>query len=97
MTEKLTKIFNGKREKGVDIYQKWLTVGDSLARCNLDQLDGKQVEKELHVAAYLNTVKDSELTNKLWEKRDNHGNMEKFIKASKEANREFEKLHKKTP
>ncbi len=76
----------------MDIYQHWLTVGESLARCNLD---GKQVEKERHVAAYLNTVKDSELTKQLWEKRDNHDNMEKYIKASVEADREFEKLHKK--
>ena len=53
------------------------------------------MERELHVAAYLNTVKDSELTKQLWEKRDNHDNMEKHIKASVAADREFQKLHKK--
>ena len=47
------------------------------------------------MAAYLNTVKNSELTKQLWEKRDNHSDMEKFIKASVEADREFDKLHKR--
>ncbi len=55
----MIKVRNGSREKGVDIYQHWLTVGESLARCNLVQLEGKQLEKELHVAAYLNAVRDS--------------------------------------
>ncbi len=95
VTEKLIKVWNGHREKNVDIYQHWLTVGENLARSNLDQLEGKQIEKELHVAAYLNTVKNSELTKQLWEKRDNHNDMEKFIKASVEADREFDKLHKR--
>ncbi len=54
------------------------------------------IEKELHAAAYLNTVKDSELTKQLWEKRDNHDNMEKYIKASVEADKQFDKVHKKT-
>ncbi len=96
LTEKLIKVWNGHRERGTDNYQHWLSVGEHLARCNLGQLDGKQVEKALHVAAYLNTVKDSELTKQLWEKRDNHDNMEKYIKAPVEADREFDKLHKKS-
>ncbi len=95
LTEKLIKYCNGNREGVVDIYQHWLTVGESLARCNLEQLHGKQVEKELHVAACLNTVRDSELTKQLWEKRDNHDKMEKYIKASVAADRKFDKLSQK--
>ncbi len=32
LTEKLIKVWNGHRVKGVDIYQHWVTVGESLAR-----------------------------------------------------------------
>ena len=45
LTEKLIKLWNSNREKGVDIYQHWLTVGESLARCNLNQLDEKKDRK----------------------------------------------------
>ncbi len=95
LTEKLIKLWNNSRDKGVDIYQHWLTVGESLAKCNLDQLESKVIEDELQVAIFLNTVKDTELVKQLWEKRDNRTNMEKFIKASVEADREYEKLHRR--
>ncbi len=62
LTEKLIKLWNSNREKGVDIYQHWVTMGKSLARCNLDQLDGKKVQDELQVAIYLDRVQDTELT-----------------------------------
>ncbi len=38
---------------------------EGLARCNLDQLEGKQVENEPHVTMYLITVNETELTKQL--------------------------------
>ncbi len=70
LTEKLIKLWNTNREKNADLYQHWLSVGDSLARCNLDELDGKQIEDELQVAIFLQTVKDLDSAKQLWEKRN---------------------------
>ena len=96
LTGKLIKLWNSIREKGVDIYQHWLTVGENFARCNLDQLNSQKIEDELQLPIYLDTVKDTELTKQVWEKSDSRSNMEKFIKASVEAEREYEKLFEKS-
>ncbi len=79
MTEKLIKLWNKDRDKQRDIYQHWLSVAEGLARCNMDQLESKQIKNELRIALYLNTVKKTELVKQLWEKRDNKDNKEKFI------------------
>ncbi len=71
------KLWNNNSEKCVDIYQHWLAIGEDLARCNLDQIDVKQVEDELQMAVCLETVKDTELTRPLWENRDSRTNLEK--------------------
>ena len=81
LTEKLIKLWNTNREKNADLYQHWLSVGDSLARCNLDELDGKQIEDELQVAIFLQTVKDLDSAKQLWEKRNSRTDLEKYIKS----------------
>ena len=91
----MIKLWNQDREKQIDIYQHWLTVAQELARCNMDQLESKQIESELQIAIYLTTVKEVELEKQLWEKRDNKDILEKFIKAAVEAEREFDKVQKK--
>ncbi len=71
----------------MDLFQHWLPVVDGLARCNLDELEGKQIKDELQVAIYLQTVRDNELTKKLWEKQNKKADMENFVRATAEATR----------
>ena len=63
------KLWNTNRDRNVDLFQHWLSVADGLARYNLDELEGKQIEDELQVAIYLQTVRDNDSTKQLWEKR----------------------------
>ena len=59
----------------------------------MEQFNGKQIKDETQVPVHLHTVKDRK---QLCETRDDRSIIEKLINASVEADREFDKLHRKS-
>ncbi len=54
----------------------------------------KKIEEEIQIAIYLNTIKFPESAKLMWEKRDNKTELEKFIKAEVEAEKEMRRMSK---
>ncbi len=94
ITEKLINLWNCYSDKRSNVPQHWYKVGESLARCNFDQMEAKKIEEEMLVAVFLNTVKAPEQAKKFWEKREDRAALEKLVKTSVEVDKELERVAK---
>ncbi len=74
--------------------QHRLDVGERLAHCNLDSMSATDIERNIHVAAFLSTV-NAKQAKMLWERKATKKGLDEYIRPTAEAEKEMERVQNK--